>query len=232
VSDEGRRRLILPDDFATVRAFTPWNGMTERPVDRRFASFTRALLAGALAALASLAPAAAQSPAPDLPSTLTEAERPTIALFERVSPSVVGAVSGICQPPEGSDCPSVALADRNTLKRHPFEGHNSKRCLLSGHHPARFRSLAWLQKDVRASAAIGHQNRYIFIERSGLCWFPHISNCLHRGESLFSGINAFGGGLLQHRQAAPLHAEAAEDDDGRHVGPSCTRLAYVCPNTR
>jgi 2-alkenal reductase len=71
-------------------AFTPWNGMTERTVDRRFASFTRALLAGAPAALACLAPAAAQSPAPDLPSTLTEAERPTIALFERVSPSVVG----------------------------------------------------------------------------------------------------------------------------------------------
>src|SRR5580693_5571718 len=65
VSGEGRRGLILPDDLATVRAFTPWNGMTERTVDRRFASFTQALLAGALAALACLAPAAAQSPAPD-----------------------------------------------------------------------------------------------------------------------------------------------------------------------
>jgi 2-alkenal reductase len=90
VSGEGRQGLILPDDPATVPAVTPWNGMTERTVDRRFASFTQALLAGALAALACLAPVAAQSPAPDLPSTLTETERPTIALFERVSPSVVG----------------------------------------------------------------------------------------------------------------------------------------------
>jgi S1-C subfamily serine protease len=60
--------------------------MTERTVDHRVASF--AVLAGALAALACLAPAAAQSPEPS--NALTEAERATVALFERVSPSVVG----------------------------------------------------------------------------------------------------------------------------------------------
>jgi 2-alkenal reductase len=51
-------------------------------MDHRFASF--AVLAGALAA----GPAAAQSP--DLRNALTDAERATVALFERVSPSVVG----------------------------------------------------------------------------------------------------------------------------------------------
>jgi hypothetical protein len=86
------------------------------------------------------------------------------------------------QPRERGDRSSVTLADRNALKRHPFEGHYSKRCLLSGHHPARFRSLARLEKDVRASAAVGHQNGYVFIERSGLCWFPHI-RVFHRGDT-------------------------------------------------
>ena len=54
----------------------------------RFASLT--VLAGVLTALAGLAPAAAQPPGPELNSTLTDAERATVALFERVSPSVVG----------------------------------------------------------------------------------------------------------------------------------------------
>jgi S1-C subfamily serine protease len=81
--------LILPDDLATVESyFSPSGGMTERTVDRRFASLTRSLLAGTLAGLACLTPAAAQSPAPG--STLTDAERATVALFARVSPSVVG----------------------------------------------------------------------------------------------------------------------------------------------
>jgi 2-alkenal reductase len=62
--------------------------MTERTVDHQFASF--AFLGGALAALLCLAPAAAQSPAPELNNALTDAERAAVALFERVSPSVVG----------------------------------------------------------------------------------------------------------------------------------------------
>jgi 2-alkenal reductase len=60
--------------------------MTERTVRHRFASF--ASLIGAL--LACLPPAVAQSPAPQPPSTLTDGERATVALFERASPSVVG----------------------------------------------------------------------------------------------------------------------------------------------
>jgi 2-alkenal reductase len=58
--------------------------MTERAVRHRYASF--AFLAGAL--FACLAPAVAQSPQPR--SALTDVERATVALFERVSPSVVG----------------------------------------------------------------------------------------------------------------------------------------------
>ena len=57
-------------------------------MDHRLASLTQIVLAGALAALACLAPAAAQSPAPN--SALTDVERATVALFARVSPSVVG----------------------------------------------------------------------------------------------------------------------------------------------
>jgi 2-alkenal reductase len=57
-------------------------------VDHRFASLTQTVLAGALAGLACLAAVAAQSPAQG--GTLTDAERATVALFERVSPSVVG----------------------------------------------------------------------------------------------------------------------------------------------
>jgi 2-alkenal reductase len=64
--------------------------MTERTVRHRFASLRRTVLAGALAALPGLAPAAAQSPSPDLHGALNDAERATVALFERVSPSVVG----------------------------------------------------------------------------------------------------------------------------------------------
>ena len=59
--------------------------MTERAVRHRYASF--AFLAGAL--LACLAPAVAQSPRQPR-SALTDVERATVALFERVSPSVVG----------------------------------------------------------------------------------------------------------------------------------------------
>jgi 2-alkenal reductase len=54
-------------------------------VDHRVAS---TVVAGTLAALVCFTPAAAQSPAPS--SALTDAERATIALFERASPSVVG----------------------------------------------------------------------------------------------------------------------------------------------
>ena len=60
--------------------------MTERTVRHRFASF--ALLVGALTSPASRPPRRSR---PDQPrSALTDVERATVALFERVSPSVVG----------------------------------------------------------------------------------------------------------------------------------------------
>jgi 2-alkenal reductase len=79
--------LILPGDLATVKGGDVVGyGTTERAVRHRFALL--AVPAGVLSALACLSPAAAQSP--DLRTTLTIAERATVALFERVSPSVVG----------------------------------------------------------------------------------------------------------------------------------------------
>jgi hypothetical protein len=67
----------------------------------------------------------------------------------------------------------MATAHLNALERRPFQWHNCERRFPPGQYPALLRPLARLRKNVRASAAIGHQNRDVLIEWSRFRRFPH-----------------------------------------------------------
>jgi hypothetical protein len=106
-----------------------------------------------------------------------------------------------CQSFERSDRSPMATANLNTLQRRPFQWHNRERRLPTGQYPALLRPLARLQKNVGASAPVGHQNCNVLIKWSRFCWFPHSppNSCAARqrcpynefGYETFAGLRAW-----------------------------------------